>query len=145
MCVDGQVVCDCGNCNESSEPETSATAGTTEIPPEPTTVEPDTTTGAGVDCSMDPPTFPQFDRACVEASDCALVFHQVDCCGTRVAWGLSGAASEPFAEAEATCVDQFPRCDCATKPTVADDGEPSVDDATIGVTCKDGSCFSFVP
>lgn len=145
VCGGGEVICDCGNCNESMSDTGSATSTTsTTIPPEPTTVEPDTTTGGAVDCSSDPPSFPEFDRGCVVDVDCAVVLHQIDCCGTFVAWGLRADVAKTFAEAEALCESQYPLCGCAAQPTVADDGMAS-NNNDFAVTCKDGSCFSFVP
>ncbi|MBK7827549.1 hypothetical protein [Nannocystis sp.] len=146
VCDNGEVICDCGNCNESVGE--SVTGGMPSTGPSTTTgstsMEPDTTTGGGVDCSGDPPSFPEFDRSCVEDVDCALVLHQIDCCGTFVAWGLRADVAKTFAEAEALCESQYPLCGCAAQPTVADDGMAS-NNNDFAVTCKDGSCFSFVP
>lgn len=136
VCDNGAVICDCGNCNESmsesatSGPATSSTGATTSD-----------TTGSGVVCG-DMPVFPEFDRSCVEDSDCTLVLHQVDCCGSLVAWGLANDAAKSFAEAEAICQAMYPACDCAPMPTVADDGSSTEDVGTLVVTCKGGSCFS---
>jgi len=155
-CVDGEVICDCSLCpattsggssssdSASSEPgstgEPSTTGGTTGE----TTGE---TTGGGgpIQCTADPQVFPEFDRSCMNNRDCTIVLHQVDCCGSLVAWGLHNDAGKPFAEAEAVCQEQFPDCDCAPKLTVCDDGKATEDVGQIGVACMKGSCGTFLP
>ena len=91
------------------------------------------------------PSFPEFDRSCAVTIDCALVLHQIDCCGSLAALGISADAAKLFAEAEAVCAMQYPQCDCLAKPTVADDGNSSPDNNAIAVSCVDGECRSFVP
>src|SRR5689334_17306859 len=46
------------------------------------------TGGADVQCTANPPVFPTFDKHCLTTQDCLLVFHQINCCGTRVAIGI---------------------------------------------------------
>jgi len=91
------------------------------------------------------PFFPEFDRSCAEPADCALVLHQVDCCGSLAALGISDDAAKLFSDAEAECMLQYPQCDCAAQPTVADDGSSTPDTNSIEVSCVDGQCRSFVP
>jgi hypothetical protein len=100
--------------------------------------------GTEVQCTGEKPVFPAFDKTCAAAADCALVFHQINCCGTRVALGISSAESAAFGAAEATCEAQYPGCGCAQQPTVAEDGK-SADESLIQVDCLSGSCGSFVP
>lgn len=126
VCVDGQWECGCLDCEASS-----GSTGDTD--------------GSGISCTSEPQVFPSFDRTCAAAEDCSLVFHQLDCCGTLVAWGLNSNDAKPFAEVEAMCQMQFPMCDCSPMPTVTDDGKTVEDAATIMVACMDGSCHSFVP
>lgn len=146
VCDNGEVICDCGNCNESMSD--SVTSGPATESAGETTIggtigeTTDETTGSGVVCGGDMPVFPEFERTCVEDSDCTLVLHQVDCCGSMVAWGLANDAAKSFAEAEAICQAMFPMCDCAPMPTIADDGTATENVGTLTVTCKDQSCFS---
>lgn len=120
--------------------DTTGTTGTTD-----TTGTTGTTGEPAIACGGDAPFFPEFDRACAEPADCALVFHQIDCCGSLAALGISGDAAKLFAEAEAECTMQYPQCDCPAQPTVADDGSGTPDNNTIEVTCLDAQCLSFVP
>ncbi len=125
-CVDGTWVCECLECGA-----TGSSTGDTG--------------GAEIQCTAEPQVFPSFDRTCAASEDCSVVFHQVDCCGTQVAWGLSADVAKAFAEAEAECVMQFPPCDCAPMPTVTDDGQMVADVAAIMVECQDEMCRSFLP
>jgi hypothetical protein len=103
-------------------------------------------TGApGTGCAADPPQFPEFDRTCADDSECTIVFHQVDCCGTLVAWGLSSAVGKMFAEVEMQCVMEYEPCECPVQPTTADDGKTTDDPSTVVVACVDGMCRSSVP
>ena len=117
----------------ASSSGTASTGGTTG----------ESTGGGGIVCGGDMPVFPEFDRTCMGDGDCSLVFHQVDCCGSLVAWGLSNDAAKLFAEAEAECEAMYPACECATQPTLLDDGSSTENNDKIAVTCQAGSCFSF--
>lgn len=130
QCVDGEWQCGC-DCDES----TGAGSTGSESTGDPNAIM----------CGGEDPQFPEFDRTCAVVRDCTVVFHQIDCCGTLVAWGLSGAAGKPFNEAETECVAQYPACDCAPMPTTADDGKSTEDPTQIMVGCIDGMCSSFVP
>lgn len=88
--------------------------------------------------------FPTFDRTCVQAADCVLVLHQADCCGTTLALGIGAGQQAAFDAAEAQCRAQYPLCDCAPAPTVADDGLTATDPASLGVACRAGRCTSIV-
>jgi hypothetical protein len=145
VCIGSQASCECtceentggGSVAEStSAQESSGTTGTTGSG---TTGEP------AIACGGDMPFFPEFDRSCAAPADCALGFHQLDCCGSLAALGINADAAKLFAEAEAECMMQYPQCDCATKPTVADDGNSSPDNNVIAVDCVAGQCRSFVP
>jgi len=126
-CVDGEWQCSC-DCATTSRASTGS-----EI------------TGGGIVCGGEDPQLPELDRTCMLDRDCTVVFHQTDCCGTLVAWGLNGAAGKPFNEAEAECAAQYPACDCAPMPTAADDGKSTEDSTQIMVACMDSVCSSFVP
>ena len=106
----------------------------------------DATTGEpAIMCGGEDPYFPPFDRSCVSDRDCSIVFHQIDCCDSLLAWGINGAAGKAFAEAEAECVAQYPDCDCPTQPPIADDGKTVDDLNLIEVACMDGECKTLVP
>lgn len=104
-----------------------------------------TTGEPAIACGGDEPYFPEFDRSCSEPADCAVVFHQLDCCGSLAGLGISTEVAKDFAEAEAECAAQYPMCDCVAMPTVADDGSSTPDDSAIEVTCLDGQCISYLP
>ena len=100
---------------------------------------------AVIACTGDTPTFPEFDRACSAEGDCAIAFHQINCCGTRKALGIAKSAQADFATAEATCEAQYPACGCAQGPTLTDEGSTATDEAQILVQCLAGSCTTYVP
>jgi hypothetical protein len=109
-----------------------------------------TTSGAGggtpnVQCAGSPPVFPSFDKACTVDADCAVVFHQINCCGTRRALGIVKGKVVDFGAAEAICESQYPGCGCAQQPTMADDGNASADESLIKVSCSMSACTTFVP
>lgn len=129
VCIGSQATCEC-DCEDPGSPTTTTDA---------TTGEP------AIVCGGDMPYFPAFDRSCAATTDCALVLHQLDCCGSLAALGISGDAAPLFAAAEAECAMQYPDCDCLAQPTTADDGNSSPDINAIEVGCVDGQCRSFVP
>ncbi len=100
--------------------------------------------GPAVQCGSFPPVFPDFDESCQTDQDCVVVFHQVNCCGTEVAWGIAASAKAAFDEAEKVCRSQVPGCGCPALPTEAEDGNTHWDAAQFSVTCKTGECFSYV-
>ncbi len=109
----------------------------------------DATTGGEGDVMCVPenggePSFPSFDKSCNTVDDCALVFHQVDCCGNAEAWGINLSELPAFDEAEAICQSQYPGCGCPNGPPLAEDGNSAWNDA-IDVKCEGGQCMSFVP
>ena len=145
--------CDCEDVSSSGGESTSTPGTSTSTTTSGDTTSGDTTSGTtsgttgepAIACGGDDPYFPEFDRICGEMADCVLVFHQLDCCGSLAALGIDADAAELFAEAEAECVTQYPQCDCAPQPTVADDGSNTPDNGLIAVTCLNGLCLSFVP
>lgn len=137
VCIGSQSTCECDCEDPSSTGQSTSTGAASSAGP--TTGEP------AIVCGGDMPFFPAFDRSCAAPTDCALVLHQLDCCGSLAALGISGEAAPLFAEAEAECVMQYPGCDCLAKPTTADDGNSSPDLDAIEVGCVDGQCRSFVP
>lgn len=115
----------------------------------PDTLDPMTTgtTGDGgeVQCVGDPPVFPEFSKECAVDGDCAVVFHQLDCCGSRAGIGIDADEVDAFNEAEALCTSQYPLCECAPQPTSAEDGQAAEDEAQILAQCVGNVCQSFVP
>ena len=113
------------------------------------TGEPDSSSGTTgeqpIMCGGEDPYFPPIDRSCTTNRDCAIVFHQIDCCGSLLAWGINGAVAKAFGEAEAMCAEQYQECECAPMSTVADDGKIVDDVNLVAVACTDGECQSYVP
>jgi hypothetical protein len=98
---------------------------------------------AAVMCTGSDPTFPTFDDSCNTVSDCAIADHQINCCGSRDAIGISTTAVGAFNTAEAICDGQYPPCGCAQSPTTAQDGKTSAQ-GTIMVACTNHACTTFV-
>ena len=98
-----------------------------------------------VACTGDPATFPAFDKACKANADCAVAVHQIDCCGTQIATGVSATAKADFEAAESQCKAQFPKCKCPQQPTKADDGKTTADGKSFQVQCLAGVCKTSVP
>ena len=73
------------------------------------------------------------------------MLHTIDCCGTEVAWGIRTSAVAAFEEAEAVCDAQYPQCDCAPMPTLAEDGQTVMDASQLAVACTMGACMTCVP
>jgi hypothetical protein len=100
----------------------------------------------GVDCGGVSGTFPTFDKTCAADADCVKKFHQINCCGTQAAIGVSASASAAFDAAEATCESQYPGCGCAQAPTTAEDGKTATSgNDQIQVACMSGQCMTFIP
>lgn len=100
---------------------------------------------AEVRCTGGAASFPNFDRACWESEWCTIAFHQVDCCGNRVALGILHPELEHFQAVEAVCQAQYPACGCPSGPTRTDTGQMASDEAAIKVECRAGICTSYVP
>lgn len=75
-----------------------------------------------------------FSKSCSQNSDCFIAFHQTNCCGTRIAVGLSITEQGAFSAREGACQGTYPGCGCASEPTVAEDGK-SGPEVNMGVTC----------
>lgn len=120
-----------GGSMDTSSGETGSSSGTTGEP--------------AIMCGGEDPFFPSFDRSCTVDLDCAFVFHQIDCCGSLLAWGINGESAKLFGEAEAVCHEQYPACRCAPMATIADDGKTVDDPSLLEVACTDGECRTVVP
>ncbi len=99
----------------------------------------------GVQCNGPKGSFPSFAKACSADSDCFVAQHQINCCGTKVAFGLSVSDKAAFEAAEAVCQSQYPGCGCAQFETMAEDGYSSFNDADFVATCQAGICRTSVP
>ena len=86
----------------------------------------------------------RFERACATAADCALLHHQLDCCGSEVALGVSSAGLTAGQQLERACVAVAPHCRCAALPSVAEDGKVFPEAAALQLRCTAGKCESFV-
>ncbi len=75
-------------------------------------------------------SFPTFEKACVKASDCVVEMHQLNCCGTQAALGITKSGASRFKAAEKVCDAQFPKCGCATQ-------QPKAEDGTVGRSAGD--------
>lgn len=95
-------------------------------------------------CGADGAVFPDFDDSCTADADCAVVFHQVNCCGTNAAWGVNVSEVADFQAAEAICVEEYPKCGCATFPTTADDGKSTWYEKNFVAACQEGACKTSV-
>lgn len=110
------------------------------------TTDPGTSaSGTGGPPCQDPLQAPGVTKQCQKDADCAVVFHQVDCCGSLHALGVHLDAVDPFNDAEAVCAAAYPQCDCAPMPTVAEDGDSTEDPAEITVSCVDMACQTAIP
>ena len=104
-------------------------AGATDAasPPDGACGRPDASMGpTDVMCAATPPVFPIFDRSCCTDSDCAVVRHQIDCCGSYTQTGVSSSIQAGFQTAEMLCESQYPRCRCLARPDVANDDSSAV-------------------
>jgi hypothetical protein len=98
-------------------------------------------TSAGSECA----DFPVFERACWDDAWCVTAFHQIDCCGTRIAMGLFHTAVPTFDAAEAACVGTYGPCFCPPQATTTDTGQTASDESLIAVQCRSGLCTTYVP
>ena len=100
----------------------------------------------GPSCGAGNPTFfPTFSKTCGADSECAVAFHQINCCGTKVAWGLLACEMAPFSTAETQCEGQYPGCGCAEFQTMAEDGYSSFTATDFAAKCVFGTCRSTIP
>lgn len=88
--------------------------------------------------------FPTFSKACSADSDCIVAQHQINCCGTKLAWGLAATEKCAFAAAEAVCESQYPGCGCPQFMTQAEDGYATFTEQDFGVRCTAGQCRSYI-
>jgi hypothetical protein len=97
-----------------------------------------------VNCGYDPTAFPDFRSACAAQSDCVLVSHRLDCCGSQAIGAVSLADEQAFKRAEALCDSQYPAngCMCPPERTVLDDTTWVNDESEAVADCLGGICRS---
>lgn len=96
---------------------------------------------SAVQCTGTTGTFPTYSKECGSDGDCAIGEHQLNCCGTKLAIGLSKSAQAAFEADEQVCESQYPGCGCAQFPTQAEDGKTGA----IAVHCIDTQCMTYAP
>lgn len=99
---------------------------------------------SGVQCASSPPQFPSFDKGCTDTTNCVLVSHETNCCGSILMMGINHAEADRFAALESLCESQYPACGCAASGVSAEDGTtvPLDSQSKIVVTCDNGTCMS---
>lgn len=99
---------------------------------------------SGVQCDASPAVFPTFETGCTDTSNCVLVSHQTDCCGSILMMGINHSEESRFAALETFCDSQYPACGCASFNVSAEDGTtvPSDAQSKIIVSCNNGTCTS---
>ena len=95
------------------------------------------------DCKKVPGGAPQPFKWCQADADCDTMLHMTDCCGSQVAWGVSKAAKVLLQKTELACNANEPICDCAPKPTTAEDNQLVTAGALVA-KCQAGMCSSWV-
>ena len=106
--------------------------------------------GLGLDggvgtCSGSANLFNNVIKGCTVAGGCVVVFHQIDCCGTKAAVGINHASKDAFDADEAAWLATCPACGCAARPTIAEDGKTAPQMSDFKVACVNNQCRSYVP
>ncbi len=94
-------------------------------------------------CSTTGVKEPQSFRWCQSNKDCTYVLHQVDCCGSKTAWGVTKTSKTLVEAASYTCGKLFPKCKCLEKPVTTDDGD-NASSGLIMVQCESGLCMTSI-
>jgi hypothetical protein len=90
-------------------------------------------------------TVQTLDRSCTTDADCFAAMNIADCCGRLQYIGLRTTAQAQYTSLETQCKSTWPACTCATGPTTTDDGSQIKSSMSVGVTCRQGTCTTFVP
>ena len=98
-------------------------------------------------CAGDPPTeFESLRRDCAVDTDCAIVRHRLDCCGSYTQVGIRADERSRFDAAEAACEPTVAMCRCMSRPDVASDGTHQEEGLYVSVRCVELACVtSFAP
>ncbi len=86
---------------------------------------------------------PQPYKWCQSTKDCTYMLHQVDCCGSQIAWGVTKTSKSAIESTEFACNKLQPICDCIPKPVLAEDGD-NAGSGLIAITCEGGLCQSYI-
>ncbi|MBI5516010.1 MAG: hypothetical protein HY909_19665 [Deltaproteobacteria bacterium] len=87
---------------------------------------------------------PPYTGRCGGDADCAIGFHQRNCCGDVQAIGIEAMYRAAFEAAEALCRPGYPACGCPTRGIQADDERWTFTRDNVGVACRSGRCTTFV-
>ena len=85
------------------------------------------------------------DRSCTTDADCFAAMNIADCCGRLQHIGLRKTEQTRYTSLEQQCQATWPACACVTRPTILDDGSTIKNGMSVGVTCRQGVCTTFVP
>ena len=98
--------------------------------------------GGAVSCVGPTASFPEFNRSCSSAADCALVAHMTNCCGAMLAIAIATSETLAFDRAESICAAQYPACGCAAQGVEVEDGTQVSWSwqAEVNASCDGGSC-----
>jgi hypothetical protein len=104
--------------------------------------------GGPLTCNVAGGPFPTLNNGCTGNDACVVAIHQIDCCGSNIALGLNHAVLNTFQRNEADWEASCPKCDCALKPLLAEDGK-SGQQADVRVMCDfttgTGKCKTYFP
>jgi hypothetical protein len=97
----------------------------------------------GIICEGADSTFATIDKSCQTSTDCVLVEHLSDCCGSMLIMAINHGAEATFASAETQCNASQPVCECAPQDTALEDGtRVGIGDISYASVCLDGQCRS---
>lgn len=83
-------------------------------------------------------------RTCTLDSECDFGLHQTDCCGNQLAYGFLASEATTFETQETACRESLPACDCPAGPIQTQQGSEALEEASIGVRCDMGACWTYV-
>jgi hypothetical protein len=83
--------------------------------------------------------FPTFDKTCLNPAGCFVGMHQLNCCGSQLAIGVSFVEQQAFMSAEMSWEASCPGCVCPARLPEAEDGKMCMA-ANIYVLCDAGKC-----
>jgi len=83
-------------------------------------------------------------KVCKTWSDCVVVQHQTDCCGTILYVGVSSTSAASFQKCEGNWDEHFPPCDCASNTRKTEDGHDVAPGDEVGpvADCDAGLCMT---
>lgn len=87
---------------------------------------------------------PSFDKCCETVDDCAIVYHQRDCCGSQNAIGVNSDEVARFEELHPDCRNSYPGCGCPAMNPQAEDGNTAETGQEISVDCVQNTCLTAV-